>query len=292
MKHAYLILAHEYNYNLESLIASIDDERNDIYIHIDKKSIGFPFEKIRELVKKSQICFVDRINTNWASYRLVEAELILLETALANGNYMYYHLLSGADMPLRNQNDIHHFFEVNNGYQFVEIEQSQKDNDRVQFYYVFQNFLKRGDKSIFFRICYNLQKNFLAIQKKLNLRRNKDLHFFRGAQWFSITESCAKYVVRKKVEINRVFNHTFCPDEFFIQTIIANSEFKHQVYKKYDNKIENSLRFIDWNRGNPYVFCNDDFEVLINSKMMFARKFSEKVDRQIIENIRNYCKIK
>ena len=104
MKHAYLILAHEYNYNLESLIASIDDERNDIYIHIDKKSIGFPFEKIRELVKKSQICFVDRINTNWASYRLVEAELILLETALANGNYMYYHLLSGADMPLRNQN--------------------------------------------------------------------------------------------------------------------------------------------------------------------------------------------
>lgn len=34
MKHAYLILAHNEFVILERLIQSIDDERNDIYIHL------------------------------------------------------------------------------------------------------------------------------------------------------------------------------------------------------------------------------------------------------------------
>ena len=40
-KHAYLIIAHNNFYILKKLIALIDDERNDIYIHIDKKTKNF-----------------------------------------------------------------------------------------------------------------------------------------------------------------------------------------------------------------------------------------------------------
>ena len=36
--HAYLILAHTNYHQLQQLVTSLDDERNDIYIHIDKKS--------------------------------------------------------------------------------------------------------------------------------------------------------------------------------------------------------------------------------------------------------------
>lgn len=36
-KHAYLIIAHNQFALLKELLKSIDDERNDIYIHIDKK---------------------------------------------------------------------------------------------------------------------------------------------------------------------------------------------------------------------------------------------------------------
>lgn len=45
------------------------------------------------------------------------------------------------------------------------------------------------------------------------------------------------------------------------------------------------MREIDWNRGNPYVFRTEDFEILMNSPCMFARKFDEKTDREIIERI-------
>lgn len=36
-KHAYLIMSHNDFYILEKLLRLLDDRRNDIYVHIDKK---------------------------------------------------------------------------------------------------------------------------------------------------------------------------------------------------------------------------------------------------------------
>ena len=38
MRHAYLIIAHNEPEILQMLISALDDARNDIYVHIDKKS--------------------------------------------------------------------------------------------------------------------------------------------------------------------------------------------------------------------------------------------------------------
>ncbi len=38
MRHAFLILAHNEFQILRILLSMLDDERNDIYLHIDKKS--------------------------------------------------------------------------------------------------------------------------------------------------------------------------------------------------------------------------------------------------------------
>ncbi len=40
-----------------------------------------------------------------------------------------------------------------------------------------------------------------------------------------------------------------------------------------------------WNKGNPYIFRSIDFEQLMSSDRMFARKFDEKVDFDIVERI-------
>lgn len=42
-RHAYLIMAHNNFYILEKLLILLDDPRNDIYIHIDKKVSKFDF---------------------------------------------------------------------------------------------------------------------------------------------------------------------------------------------------------------------------------------------------------
>lgn len=42
MKHAYLIIAHNEFEILKRLIQALDDERNDIYIHFDRKLNHYP----------------------------------------------------------------------------------------------------------------------------------------------------------------------------------------------------------------------------------------------------------
>ena len=50
-KHTYLIIAHNNFYILEKLLLLLDDERNDIYIHIDKKVNNFDFDYFENLSK-------------------------------------------------------------------------------------------------------------------------------------------------------------------------------------------------------------------------------------------------
>ena len=53
--------------------------------------------------------------------------------------------------------------------------------------------------------------------------------------------------------------------------------------KKDEHK--NIKRHIDWNRGEPYTFKNEDYNELKNSECFFARKFSSKIDKKIIDNL-------
>ena len=76
-------------------------------------------------------------------------------------------------------------------------------------------------------------------------------------------------------------------DESFLQTLVYNSSFRNKLYKR---GIENDdymacLRYIDWSRGNPYIWRIEDYDQLINSNYLFARKFDEKESKELIEKI-------
>ena len=72
----------------------------------------------------------------------------------------------------------------------------------------------------------------------------------------------------------------------FVQTIVASSSYSNNIASyNYCDNYENICYCIDWTRGNPYVFRNADFETLINSNQLFARKFSWKLDAHIIERL-------
>lgn len=47
------------------LLSAIDDDRNDIYIHVDKKTVDIPFEDIRSAVCHSPLTFIERTFVNW-----------------------------------------------------------------------------------------------------------------------------------------------------------------------------------------------------------------------------------
>ena len=45
------------------------------------------------------------------------------------------------------------------------------------------------------------------------------------------------------------------------------------------------MRLVDWNRGNPYTWQSQDYNELIASDRLFARKFSSK-EKELIEQIK------
>lgn len=55
-------MAHNNFSIVEKLLSLLDDKRNDIYIHIDKKTSEVPFDKLKAAVKEASLCFIPRIS--------------------------------------------------------------------------------------------------------------------------------------------------------------------------------------------------------------------------------------
>ena len=71
MKHAYLILAHNEPELLSLLIGRLDDARNDIYIHFDRKLTLLPDVKTQHA---GLYILKDRVDVRWADVSMIEAE--------------------------------------------------------------------------------------------------------------------------------------------------------------------------------------------------------------------------
>lgn len=292
MKHAYLIIAHKNDYTFQTLLRLLDDERNDIFIHMDKKNSTYNPENVLDFIKNSNIYHVEnRNNVVWGDYSQIDTELKLLELATSVGAYSYYHLLSGEDLPLKSQNDIHAFFNRNQGKEFLRFEQEKfTHDDRISQYHLLQNRIGKPESH---PAIYNLERVLLLIQKIVGIRRNRMIDFQKGSNWFSITDGLARMVIEHKPWIMRTFKYSLCCDEVFLQTLVHQSAYKTRLYHlEYDNDLHGMMRLIDWNRGSPYVFRIEDKSELNETDMLFARKFDCKIDRDIIDFVANeLCKV-
>ncbi len=287
-RHAYLIMAHNDFYVLEKLLLLLDDERNDIYIHIDNKVKNFDFDYFQNLIQKSNIFFTDRINVYWGDYSMIKCEYILLEQAF-KGNYMYYHYITGVDLPIKSQAEIHAFFDKHNGKEFVHFTTHQEAiemESRVKQYHFFK-FRYRNSK-ILFNTTKLLEKALTNLQISLSIQKKWEdcMPIKFGACYFSVTHDLVRYILEKREWVEKYFSHSFCADEIFVQTIVFNSVFKDKLYNNnFDGDYNACMRHIDWKRGNPYVFTINDYKELMSSDRLFARKFSSAKDSDIIDMI-------
>ena len=283
MKHAYLILAHGSYSLLQRLVSAIDDERNDIFIHIDRKQKELP----RIQVRHSRLFLLDRerVSVFWGDVSVVAAEFALMASAYKQGEYAYYHLLSGVDLPLKIQNDIHDFFETHQGKEFIGFydgaDLSASLVRKVQRYHLFaQDF--RGSGLVFLakRIARALA---IRAQELLGIKRHTNIRFAKGTQWWSLTGALIESLLSKQDEILSLYKHTFCADEIAIQTYVYNSPFMEQVFAPED-EAKSSLRHIGWRDGALYDWTRADYEDLKHSTALFARKFNEE-DPDFLDSI-------
>ena len=293
-KHACLILAHACPKQLRKLLVLLDDPRNDLFVHIDAKAAFGP-EVLAGVCRRSALHFIEpRIRVSWGGVNMMRATLALLKAATP-GQYAYYHLLSGMDLPIKSQDEIHAFFDANPGREFLKLWPVEpKRAARFKYYIPFPE----GKHLFLTNLLNNLVKGVLMA---LHIRINRDVDFRMASQWFSITDGFARYVLSQEDWLEKVFRHTGTCDEVFMPTLLWNSPFREKLYdstihqereQAVNTEHLGNLRFIDWTRGesvrHPWVFRDDDWELLMGVPYFWARKFDERVDAAIIDRLYHF----
>jgi hypothetical protein len=270
MNIAIMMLVHKNENQIQRLINHLSSDF-DVFVHIDKRS------KIN--IKTRNNVFVFKVyKTYWGSFNQIMATLYLLKEAYKK-HYDRYVLISGQDLPLISNNEILKFFE-NNDYEYINISKIPRNDgwpnlDRLTTYHFDNANISK------YNIPLRFQRRFFHILSKIKPRK-LNYNFHGGDNWTNYTHNCVEkifeYLRKEKRYISR-YRWTHCADEIFYQTIIANID---------SLKIENNcLRYIDWENGPEYpkIFRENDFEKLIISKALFARKFDENIDNNIIDKI-------
>lgn len=246
-KHAYLIMAHG-NFNiLKVLMKLLDDPRNDIYLSIDRKAEVISKDEFRIVCQYSQVYFVPkRLNVKWGKSSQVHNEMQLLEMA-SQQYYEYYHLLSGVDLPLKMQDEIHNFFNSQNKeFLFFEDQHSLWDYQHLSIF--------RWPKWLDIRIQAKL--NILQTKLKVDRIRKYKMQFYKGYNWCSLTHEAVRYLVERKKWIHKLCWATSCADECYKQFLLGNSKFMERMYRNGGGKTDD-MREIDWVRrvgDSPHIY--------------------------------------
>lgn len=288
MKHAYLILAHNEFQVLKRLLLALDDARNDVYIHFDKKVSELPDIHLQHA---NLYILKNRVDVKWGDVTVMEAELNLFEAAHKNGGYAYYHLLSGVDMPIKSQDYIHAFFNEHAGKEFIGFFQGDITDEidrKVMKTHLFSESFRTGSGII------NLSKRvlrsaFIKFQEIINYKRNGHINFKKGTQWISITGEMVKILIKDRENILKIYQNSFCCDEIVVQTACWNSELKKNIFDM-DDEGRGCMREIRWENNVIRDWTENDYEYLTQSDKLFARKFNSK-SISAVDKILHYVQV-
>ncbi len=213
------------------------------------------------------------------------------------------------DYPLKSNNEILHFFEDNQTTEFVralcipKLVKPSKIPDRIIHYHFFRD-------SLFERPLWQKFQHYIAAISMRIMRLNphkKRMYIttengerhetWEGGQWIAITNPCLQYVVNflnsKDYETYRkYFVHSYAPDEMFYATAIFNSPFsdKCQPWEKdYYPGLPalTSLHYIEYTNAIA-TYEEKDYDKLMSSGKLFARKFRTGVSDSLMDKIDEY----
>lgn len=264
MKHAYLIIAHNEFGILQRLVSALDDDRNDIYIHFDRKVRELPEVKVD---KSGLHVLKNRIDVKWGTVSQIRCEYAIWREALNNGPYGRYTLLSGTHYPLMEQEALSTYFEKKDGKNLFPY------MDRADDYQIDMKMQR-----INVAPCSIIWRAALKAQRLFGIRINRDLTFYNAGNWASLTEDAVKYLCANEGRIVKKYRWSFCGDEFFAPTELMSSDLAGSV------EFSRDLLKFEIGRSNAKTYGAEDYDELIGSGCAFARKFSE-TDVSIIDKL-------
>lgn len=277
-KHAYLIIAHRDFPVLQKLIESLDDKRNDIYVHIDGRTKILP----TLLCRYSRLIFVPndkRVKVYWGTVSQIKVELVLFRIAYLHGRYERYTLISGSHFPLKSQDEIHSYLDQFTGKEILSLMQceSKEVDFKLLHYHLFSQHLYSGRTFVRFA-CNIMWRAMLFLQYKFHCKRQTKRQYIKASNWVSLTQNAVGYLLKNEKEILKEYRFSFCGDEFFVPTELnaLASCFKLAYCPRF--------LAVHFSGANAKELSIKDYKWLKHSGCLFARKFSSK-DMVLINKI-------
>lgn len=287
MIHGFLILTHVDPGKVLAQVTRMTNANRRFFIHFDqKRKLDDNDPALKKLQAMPNVAIMsERVNVQWASFRMVEATLILIRAAVAHKDIDYLHLISGECLPVKSSRSMDDFLQGGKReyIQYFPVSEATQDGwgswryDRYNLHEYF-NPRSKALKDVFIRtLNFYLLKGQGAL-KRLGIFRKFPKGFPRlygGSQWWTLSYACCayflEYIEREPGFVSR-FRHTSCSDEFFFQTLIMASPFA-------EHAVNNNLRYIVFSDGpHAGALTLNDAEALSAPEILIARKFTSGSD--------------
>jgi hypothetical protein len=309
MKLAYLILAHRYPEQLLRLIESRNTENTVFFIHINKMTDQKTYDQfVKAFSHLPNVRFIKRNVIYMFDFGHTQATIQGIKEIIESQiDFDYLILGTGQDYSIKSKRYIENFFQENQGKIFLDYMDNTvitdglwptRSADNINYWHVRLwklRFLFFGSLNLTShnRYCnanktwYKILEFFWSkIMPLFPFKRNFPEGFtpYRGSAYWCFPKDCVEYIydfVKNNQSFVNYFRYVDGPDEMFFQTILLNSPLKERI-------VNDNLFLIDFENPNPTrprVFETCDFERLVNSPQLFARKFDATRDVEILDRI-------
>ncbi len=293
---AFIVSAYKLPGQLVRLVDRLSGGGATFWIHVDRKAPTEVQRSVRErLAGRPDVTLLPQHACHWGDFGHVRASLKGIRALLSSGRpFGVAILLTGQCYPIRSRAAIDGYFRERAGQSFLEgtpfpIRSWPDCLDRVErwhwwlgnrFYYF------PGAKQ--FRTWW-VERAWCELLERTGLERMKRRvpfpeRFFGGSGYWCLSPEAVRYVdrfVADRPDFVSFFRRVLCPDEVFFQTVLFNSPLAPTV-------VSSNLRYIDWSRPrarSPKVLGGEDFAAMTASGALFARKFDETADTEVLDRI-------
>ena len=280
MKQAILITAYRDIPMLEKLVGRFDNDF-ELFVHIDKRCC----ESLANLEGREHLHLYRTYAVEWGDYRHLLAIVMLMREAYQDGDLEYFHLITGSDYPTMPLSQFKAFCEEHRNENFLEHFPlphsdwgSEGGLNRIQYWWMRPNSTRTSGAWLTSKLV-NLQRR-LGIKRRFPYFGGK---LYGGGTYWSVSREAIGVVLNyleKHNDYLRRFRHTSIAEEICLPTIWCNSDL---------SLTNNYKRFIDWglDGANPKVLTAQDYNKIVASDALFARKMASGASDKLIEMLNN-----
>lgn len=276
MRQGILITAYHDIPMLEKLVDYFDSDF-EVFIHVDKRCR----ESLANLENKEHLHLFRTYSVEWGDYKHLLAIVLLMKGAYRHTDLEYFHLITGSDypcMPLeafkafceghRNDNYLEHFPLPHADWG------AEGGLNRIQYWWLQPNSTRTKGAWV--------TRKLINLQRRLGIKRGFnyiDGNLYGGGTYWSVSREAvgvALDFMDKHPSYLRRFRHTSIAEEICLPTLLANSSL---------HLINDYKRYIDWGSdgANPQVLTEKDYNNIVSSSSLFARKMESGTSDKLIE---------